>query len=167
MTHIVRLDIDEVRVVAHVAMERWLTKYGSTDRPNYAGENKKFLEPEIAANVRACVAEYAVAKYYKKPWVFPWYPNNEHPWRKDFPDVVPNLEVKTVRTSSEIPVFKKDIRDGVIIVGAKVLDRDYYTEVEIFGWMRAEDVPRDDRWYASGSRWHVALADFNDSPLEA
>lgn len=167
MSHIVKLTVDEVRVVAHVAMERWLTKFGSEDRPNYAGDNKRKLEPEVAANVRSCVAEYAVAKLYKKPWTFPWYPNNEHPWRKDFPDVSPNIEVKSIRTRYEIPVFPKDIRDGVIIVGARVSDADYYSEVEVFGWISAEDVKRDEWWYTvdNENSWRVPIDAFNQEML--
>lgn len=167
MSHIVTLTVDEVRVVAHVAMERWLTKFGSEDRPNYAGDNKKKLEPEVAANVRSCVAEYAVAKLYKRPWTFPWYPNNEHPWRKDFPDVNPNIEVKSIRTRYEIPVFPKDIRDGVVIVGARVSDTDYYSEVEVFGWLNAEDVKREEWWYTvdNENSWRVPIDAFRQEML--
>ena len=70
---IVTLSKEEVRACADIALNRWMMKWGSIDRPNYAGENKKFLEPEIAANVRTIVAEYAVAKLYKQPFVFPFY----------------------------------------------------------------------------------------------
>lgn len=162
---IVTLGIDEVRTVAHVAIERWLTKYGSTDRPNYASDNKRALEPECAANIRACVAEYAVAKLYRLPWTFPWYPNDEHPWRKNLPDVNPNIEVKTVRTRDFVPVFPKDIRDGMLLVGARVNDADYYTEVEVFGWLDVMEVPCDE-WYDAGENsWRVPLGAFNDRPI--
>jgi hypothetical protein len=45
---IVPLTQAEVRVCTLLAVERWLTKFGSEDRPNYAA-GKRFgkLEPEI------------------------------------------------------------------------------------------------------------------------
>lgn len=157
MSSIVTLDISEVRTIAHVAMERWLTKYGSVDRPNYAGDNKRFLEPEIAANVRSCVAEYAVAKLLRQPWVFPWYPNSEHWYRKDFPDVGSNIEVKTVRTRTDFPVFRKDIREGMYLVGARVTDEDFYTEVEVFGYMPITEAARDEWYDAPNGYWRVPV----------
>mgnify|MGYP003333368966 CR=1 FL=1 len=84
---IVNLSKEEVRACADIALNRWMMKWGSIDRENYAGDNKRNLEPEIAANVRTIVAEYAVAKLYKKSFTFPFYPNEEHPYRKDIAEV--------------------------------------------------------------------------------
>lgn len=142
-----------------------MMKFGSVDRPNYAGANKSKLEPEISANVRTIVAEYAVAKLYKLPMTFPFYPNDEHYYRKDIADVGHNIEVKTIRTRDEIPVFPKDIRDGWILVGARVLDVDYYSEVEVYGWMRMEDVQRDEWKYAPEGSWRIPLDQFNTGPI--
>ena len=162
MSHIVNLSKDEVRACADIALNRWLMKWDSIDRPNYAGENKAKLEPEIAANVRSIVAEYAVAKLYKKPLIFPFYPNEEHPFRKDIADVGVNIEVKSIRTKDEIPVFPKDIRPGFLLVGARVLDRDYYSEVEVFGWLPMEAM-RDEWKYAPEGSWRVPLDQFEQS----
>ena len=143
-----------------------MMKFGSVDRPNYAGENKKNMEPEIAANVRSIVAEYAVAKFYKKPLTFPFYPNEEHSYRSKFADVQPNIEVKSVRTRDEVPVFPKDIKNGGILVGARVTDNDYYSEVEIYGWMPMEDVEKNAYWSVemNGDRqcWRVYTDKWND-----
>jgi hypothetical protein len=164
MSHLIHLSKEEVRACADIALNRWMMKWGSIDRPNYAGVNKAKLEPEIAANVRTIVAEYAVAKLYKLPMTFPFYPNEEHSFRKDFPDVGRNLEVKSVRTRDEIPVFPKDIREGWLLVGARVVDRDYYSEVEVFGWMKMEDVPLHDEWkYAPEGSWRIPLDKFDSS----
>ena len=107
MSHIVNLSKEEVRACADIALNRWMIKFGSEDRPNYAGDNKRNLEPEIAANVRTIVAEYAVAKLYKKSFTFPFYTNEEHYFRKDIAEVGTNIEVKSIRTKDEIPVFPK------------------------------------------------------------
>ena len=163
MSKIVTLSKDEVRACADIALNRWLMKWGSTDRPNYAGDNKRYLEPEIAANVRTIVAEYAVAKLYKQPYVFPFYPNDEHPFRKFNPDVFPNIEVKSIRTKDAIPVFPKDIQYGYILVGARVLDRDYYSEVEVFGWLPIEECVKPEYHYKPENSWRVPLDQFNDS----
>ena len=160
---IVTLTKEEVRACADIALNRWMMKWGSIDRPNYAGDNKAKLEPEIAANVRTIVAEYAVAKLYKQPLTFPFYPNEEHSYRKDIADVGTNIEVKSVRTRDEIPVFPKDIREGFLLVGARVLDRDYYSEVEVYGWLRMEDCQRDEWKYAPEGSWRIPLSEFNDT----
>lgn len=146
MSHLVELAKEEVRACADIALNRWMMKWGSTDRPNYAGDNKKNMEPEIAANVRSIVAEYAVAKLYRKAFTFPFYTNEEHHFRKDIADVGQNIEVKSIRTRDEIPVFPKDLRDDWILVGAFVTDRDYYSTVKVYGWMHMSDVPEKAEW---------------------
>ena len=171
MSITIKLSKEEVRACADIALNRWMMKWGSVDRPNYAGDNKQNMEPEIAANVRSIVAEYAVAKHYKKPFTFPFYPNEEHVFRSKFADVQPNIEVKSVRTRDEIPVFPKDIQNGGVLVGARVVDRDYYSEVEIFGWMLMEDVEKNAYWSVEmgGARqcWRVYNDKWNDKdPIE-
>lgn len=166
MSHIVTLSKEEVRACADIALNRWMIKFGSEDRPNYAGDNKRNLEPEIAANVRTIVAEYAVAKLYKKSFTFPFYTNEEHHYRKDIAEVGTNIEVKSIRTKDEIPVFPKDIREGWLLVGARVLDRDYYSEVEVFGWLKMEDIPPHTEWkYAPEGSWRIPLDQFNQELL--
>lgn len=158
---IIKLTKEDVHACASIATPRWLMKWGSTDRPNYAGNNKYKLEPEIAANVRTIVAEYAVSKLYKLPMVFPFYPNEEHSFRMYNPDVLPCLEVKTVRTQDKIPVFPKDIREDIVIIGVKVLDDDYYSLVEVYGWLRAEDCVRPEWRDPDEDSWRVPPEAFN------
>ena len=159
---IVHLSKEEVRACADIALNRWMMKWGSTDRPNYGAENKYKLEPEVSSNVRSIVAEYAVSKLYKLPMVFPFYPNEEHSFRKNYPDVLPCLEVKSVRTRKEIPVFPKDIREDVVIIGVKVLDGDYYSEVEVYGWLMAEDCTRPEWKDPDENSWRIPLTAFNE-----
>ena len=162
MSHLVTLSKEEVRACADIALNRWMMKFGSEDRPNYQDKSK--LEPEIAANVRTIVAEYAVAKLYQKSFTFPFYPNSEHGFRKDIAEVGTNIEVKTIRTKDQIPVFPKDIRDGWLLVGARVIDRDYYSQVEIYGWLPMEEIPSHNEWkYAPEGSWRIPLDEFNQS----
>jgi hypothetical protein len=157
---IVNLSKDEVRVCTLLAVERWLTKFGSVDRPNYAeGKKAGRLEPEINANIRANVAEWAVARLYNLQWSVPWYPNELHGQRKDIPDVG-NLEVRTVRTQDSIPFWQKDV--GKTIVGVKVLDEEYYSQVEIYGSFKADDY-MDDMYYRSDiNGWRVPIEHIKD-----
>lgn len=158
---IVMLSTAEVRVCTVVAVERWLIKRDSVDRPNYAsGKSNGYLEHELLANVRANVVEYAVAKVYGLPWTFPWYPNEEHPRRKNHPDVGRNVEVRNVRTRDEIPVWQKDVDKAAVIVGGRVLDGDYYSQVEIFGHRAAKNCVVDDWYSVSENCWRVPLSAF-------
>lgn len=129
---IITLSQEEVRVCTMLATERWLTKYQSVDRPNYAkGKAEGRLEHELLANVRANVSEWAVAKAFDLPWNVPWYPNELHPTRKAIPDVG-ECEVRTIRTARAIPFWAKDLKKR--IYGTKVLDEEYYSQVEVYGW---------------------------------
>jgi hypothetical protein len=154
---IVNLSKDEVRVCATLAVERWLTKFGSVDRPNYAdGKKAGRLEPEINANIRANVAEWAVAKAYNLQWSVPWYPNELHPLRKNIPDVGLNLEVRTVRTQDSIPFWDKDA--GKTIVGVKVIDEEYYSQVQIYGSFVADDFMLPEYYQGMIKGWRVPVS---------
>jgi len=129
---IVSLAQDEVRVCTMLATERWLTKFDSVDKPNYAeGKVAGRLEHELLANVRANVSEWAAAKVYNTTWSVPWYPNDLHLQRKNLADIGQVGEVRTVRTQNAIPFWTKDI--DKLIIGTKILDEDYYTQVEVYG----------------------------------
>ena len=135
---IVTLSKDEVRVCTLLAIERWLTKFGSKDKPNYAqGKADGKLEPEINANIRANVCEWAVAKQYNLGWNTPWYPNALHTKRYSISDVGSNIEVRSIRTQTSIPFWDKD--KDKIIIGTKCLDTEYYSEVEIFGYIKPRE----------------------------
>lgn len=159
MSTIVKLTKDEVRVCTLLAVERWLTKFGSKNQPNYAeGKADGRLQPELAANVRANVAEWAVAKHYNINWNVPWYPNDLHGARMEIPDVGVSGEVRTVRTKDAISVWRKDAKKTII--GTKVLDEEYYSEVEIFGWYPAYQAFKEE-WkdeYING--WRIPIGEF-------
>lgn len=157
---IINLTKDEVRVCTLLAIERWLTKFGSVDRPNYAqGKKLGKLEPELNANIRANVAEWAVARVYDLQWSVPWYPNEYHKQRKNIPDVG-DVEVRTVRTQTSIPFWKKDA--GKTIFGVKVLDEEYYSTVEIYGSFKANDYMIAKYYDASIEGWRVPVSEIKE-----
>jgi len=126
---IVHLTKDEVRVCTLLAVERWLTKFGSVDRP---------------------------AKAYNLQWSVPWYPNELHKDRKDIPDVG-NVEIRTVRTRDSIPFWKKDINKTIF--GVKVLDEEYYSSVQIYGSFNANDYMRAEYTDTQIDGWRVPVSE--------
>lgn len=151
------LEEAEVRVCVDLAVSRWLIKKNSVDRPNYAkGKELGLLEHELLANIRANVSEYAVSKYLGLPWTAPFYLNSEHPRRIDHPDVMSEdggIEVRTLRTRAEVPVWRKDINKNGFVVATRLLDPEYYTSVEILGYMASNNVEEHPEWHS----------DFDDS----
>ena len=84
----------------------------------------------------------------------PWYPTDLHKVRKNIPDVG-DIEVRTIRTQNAIPFWKKDA--GRTIVGAKVLDVEYYSLVEIYGKFQADDYMTDEFADPSIDGWRVPI----------
>ena len=158
---IVQLSRDEVRVCTLLATERWLAKYGSVDRPNYAeGKKNGYLEHELLANVRANVSEWAVASLTDTAWNVPWYPNELHPRRAKLPDVGVNFEVRTLRTRDSVPFWNKD--EGKIIVGTKILDEDYYSQVEVYGWCNPAEYATSQYRDETISGWRVPVTELKE-----
>lgn len=156
---IVNMTQEEVRTATMLAMQRWFEKFGSSDKPNYAkGKADGKLEHELLANIRANICEWAVAKVYNLSWNMPWYPNNLHAQRKDISDCGNNVEVRSIRTQDSIPFWNKD-RDKWI-VGAKVLDPEYYTQVEVYGRIFANDFMLDEYYDSYISGWRVPIEKF-------
>ena len=153
---IVQLNQDEVRVCSNLAVERWLAKFNSKDKPNYAaGKLAGRLEHELLANVRANVSEWAVAKHYNLSWSVPWYPNELHPKRKDIGDVGTYHEVRTVRTQTAIPFWDKDSEK--YIFGTKIIDEEYYSQVEVYGSFKANEFMSDNYRDESINGWRVPV----------
>ena len=159
---IVELSKDEVRVCTMLAVERWLAKFGSVDQPNYAqGKADGKLEPEINANIRANICEWAVAKHYNFAWNNPWYPNALHQTRHSLPDVGDNIEVRSIRTQTSIPFWNKDM--GKVIVGTKCLDTEYFSKVEIFGTASPEEYMKPEYYDSYISGWRIPISGFIDT----
>lgn len=155
---IVKLSKDEVRVCTMLATERWLMKFGSVDRPNYAqGKANGRLEHELTAGIRANVAEWAVAKANNLVWSTPWYPNELHPKRAHLPDVGHAIEVRTVRTANGIPFWDRDA--GKCVYGCRVLDTEYYSQVEIYGHFFVNEYKRDEWVDQSIGGWRVPITE--------
>ena len=154
MSTIVQLSKDEIRVCSMLGVERWLTTRGSGLRDSYKeGKANGSLEHQMLADVRTICAEWAVAKYYGWTWNVPWWPKDEHPKRKNLPDVGEKGEVRTVRTKSSIPYWLAD--KGKLIIGCKVIDEEYFSEVEIYGKFQPIFDDAHLSWDETSYRWSV------------
>ena len=154
---IVELTKEEVHYCTTVAIHRWLMKFDSVDRPNYAeGKANGVLEHEVLANIRANVSEWAVAKHYNLSWNFPVYPNEYHGMRKNLPDVGVDGEVRTIRTKNAIPFWSKD--SGKYIYGTKVVNNDKFNKVEVFNKFLANDFMKKEYEDSSINGWRVPTA---------
>jgi hypothetical protein len=153
---IVTLSKDELQFCTALAAQRWLMKFGSTDKPNYAkGKAEGRLEHNLLSDVRSIVSEWAVAKHYNLTWTCPVWPNDVHNQRKDFPDVGTTGEVRTVRTQNAIPFWEKDA--DKVIYGTKVLSDDYFNQVKLFSPFAAADYMRDEFRDPEINGWRLPL----------
>jgi len=156
---IVKLSKDEVRICSQLALERWLAKWDSIDKPNYAeGKTQGRLEHEVLANIRSNVCEWAAAKLYNVSWNTPWYPNYLHGERKDIPDIGNIWEVRSVRTSTGIPFWSKDL--GKYIIGTKCLDMEKFSEVYVFGHIDPNEFTGKEYYDHLIDGWRVPIDSF-------
>jgi hypothetical protein len=153
---IIELSESEVRVCSTLAIERWLTKTGSVDAPNYAkGKSEGILEHDLLAGIRANVSEWAAARVFNISWNLPWYPNHLHKFRHDIPDIGKDGEVRTVRTRDAIPFWDKDLKK--VIIGTKILDDVYFKVVEVYGFIHAAAYATDEFRDESINGWRVPI----------
>jgi hypothetical protein len=156
---IVELSKDEVRVCTQLATERWLTKWESIDRPNYAqGKANGKLEHELLASIRANVCEWAAAKHYGLTWSVPWYPNHEHWARRHLPDIGTTTEVRSVRTATAIPIWEKD--EDKVIVATQCLDLESFSQVFVYGMTISTPYMVDEYFDESIGGWRIPLDEF-------
>ena len=153
---IINLSESEVRICSNLAVERWLTKMGSIDAPNYAqGKIDGVLEHDLLAGIRANVSEWAAARVFNLGWNLPWYPNNLHQFRNKISDIGRDGEVRTVRTRNAIPFWEKDF--GKMIIGTKILDDVYFKTVEVYGFIDAEVFATNEFRDESINGWRVPI----------
>jgi len=153
---IIELSESEIRICSNLAVERWLTKIGSVDAPNYAkGKADGMLEHDLLAGIRANVSEWAAARVFNLGWNLPWYPNNLHKYRNKISDIGKDGEVRTVRTKDAIPFWEKDLEK--IIIGTKILDDVYFKVVEVYGFIHAQAYATDEFRDESIAGWRVPI----------
>jgi hypothetical protein len=77
------------------------------------------MEDDRTAQVAACVAELAVAKYINQYWSGHVWHQSEHNRYKDLPDVGTSIEVRRLRTRESAAVRKHQVGKGLVLFVAK------------------------------------------------
>ena len=154
---IVEVTKEEVGTLSRYAIDRWLMKWGSQDRPNYSvGKKDGVLEHEVLASIRTIIAEWVVAKQYNLTMNVPWYPNDLHAKRGGLADVGQAIEVRTTRTQDWISVWEKD--ENKYIFGVRCLDPEHFTQFEILGYIHFDEVISHPEWWIPRhTAWGVPL----------
>lgn len=110
------------------------------DTPAYSDQTKKVYKDEGEAGFVMSIAECAVAKATDREWHAKVWPAAEHHLHKDEPDVGRNIEVRHVtQPGAGLVVRKKDLGKGKVLFLAYPDPETDYTEVEVIGWLSAEE----------------------------
>ena len=133
---IVQLETWEYEYASHIGIRRFTANWGKKDAAYY---DPKKMEDNRTALVAAAIGEIAVAKAINEYWTASIWDGTDHPKFKDIPDVGPDIEVRRVRTQSGPAVRKKDLaKKGLYIFGVVPIAKEF-KEVEILGWIPAEE----------------------------
>jgi len=106
----------EYEWASHVGARRYIENW---DRPNAAYYDPSRMEDDRTAQVAACVAELAVAKFVNQYWSGHVWHSSEHRRYKDLPDVGTNIEVRRLRTKESAAVRKHQVGKQLILFVAK------------------------------------------------
>jgi hypothetical protein len=81
-----------------------------------------------------------VAKATGRQWHAKVWPPAEHWKHRDEPDVGRNIEVRRIREPNNgLVVREKDLNKGKVIFVAYPLPETGFRQVDVIGWLRAED----------------------------
>jgi hypothetical protein len=135
----VTLTEEEWEEAKRIGKERTIQNENSKDKAYY-DRSRMVYEDDAVAGHAAAAAECAVAKATNRTWHAKVWPAAEH-WRhKDEPDVGRNIEVRHVTKSHfGLVVRKKDLGSDKVLFLAYPDPATDFREVEVIGWMKAED----------------------------
>ncbi len=121
----------EYEWASHVGARRYIENWKKKDAAYY---DKARMEDDRTAQVAACVAELAVAKYTNRFWSGHVWHASEHYEYRDTPDVGANIEVRRLRTKETAAVRRKQLGKGLVLFVAKPLMPEL-RQVEIYGFL--------------------------------
>jgi hypothetical protein len=90
------------------------------------------MQDNRTAEVAACVAELAVAKYTNQYWSGHVWHDSEHQIYKNYPDVGHNIEVRRLRTRETAAVRRRQLGMDLVLCVAKPIMPEL-REVIIYG----------------------------------
>lgn len=132
----IKLETWELEMVYQVGIRR---DSANADKPDAAYYDKSRMEDNLRASVAAAACELAVAKATCCYWTASVWDSSQHYKFKNLPDVLPNLEVRRVRSpSSPLVIRDKERRlDRVTVLAYTDID-DWCREVDVIGWITAQ-----------------------------
>jgi len=133
----ITLSDDELDQAKRVGDGRNAANTGSPDKPYY---HRELMQDDETASFAAASAEAAVAKATGRQWHAKVWPAGEHWKHRDEPDVGRNIEVRRIREPNNgLVVREKDLNKGKVIFVAYPLPETGFQQVDVIGWLRAED----------------------------
>ena len=133
----ITLSDDELDQAKRVGDGRNAANTGSLDKPYY---HRELMQDDETASFAAATAEAAVAKATGRQWHAKVWPAGEHWKHRDEPDVGRNIEVRRIREPNNgLVVREKDLNKGKVIFVAYPLPETGFRQVDVIGWLRAED----------------------------
>jgi hypothetical protein len=133
----ITLSDDELEQAKRVGDGRNAANTGSPDKPYY---HRELMQDDETASFAAACAEAAVAKATGRQWHAKVWPAGEHWKHRDEPDVGRNIEVRRIREPNNgLVVREKDLNKGKVIFVAYPLPETRFRQVDVIGWLRAED----------------------------
>ena len=121
----------EYEWASHIGARRYIENWNKHDAAHY---DKSRMEDDRTAQVAACVAELAVAKYTNRYWSGHVWHASEHHKHRETPDVGANIEVRRLRTKETAAVRRRQLSKNLVLFVAKPLMPEL-RQVEIYGFL--------------------------------
>jgi hypothetical protein len=132
----VALDPWEMQIAYLVGGRREQANLHKTDARHY---DRRRMENNLRASLAAACCEAAVAKATCCYWTMSAWDSGQHRDHRTMPDVLPNIEVKRIRDpDNPLVVRRRELKTNRLVVSAYAVP-DWFEEVEVVGWLRAED----------------------------
>lgn len=126
----------EHEYAAFTGLRRFNERRESKDAPWYDPQR---MEPNLQANIAACVCELGVAKALNKYWGGHAWHVVDHEKYNHAADVGNRIEVRRLRDRNGSPAIRRrDVERGRILVAAYT-PPPLYLEVQVLGWIEAAD----------------------------
>lgn len=133
---IVKLETWEYEYASHIGIRRFTANWDRPDAEYYQVDERK--EDDRTAQVAAAIGELAVAKLLNQYWNATIWSADKHKEYNKLPDVGKNIEVRRVRTQDAVCIREKDTGRGLIVFAVRPIEKEF-REVEVFGWIKADE----------------------------
>lgn len=158
-TVLVELEPFEYEHANSVGIRRFTENWGRADAAHY---DRSRMQDDRTAQVAACVAELAVAKYVNEYWGGHAWPERLHSLYKEVPDVGRNIEVRRVRGDNPPAIRHYQRGKGLVLFAVRVVEPELRS-AEILGW-----IDHDEGWESRRkSQWgHTVPVDVLYAPMD-